>query len=189
MEGDMLVIDTPLTITEHTMRDLSALLGHLRAQEASLKAQLATLADKISALETTLQVAQELPSATKVVAERPIVTERPIVVEAPGKDARPLNTPSAGWARFLRGIRQIDALRAIASANDGVVRTADAKRIFLEAGLAKGAPKHVGPHIYHMLLNAEDFERIEPGTFRLTTMVANTPQDEDVLAGMRESAI
>jgi hypothetical protein len=161
--------NTPPTITEPTMRELSALLGHLRTQEATLRAELATLTDRISVIERALHVVHDLsnPDAplTTLDVTQIALPNAPIVQEVRGEPT----TSTGSWVKRLHGVKQIDALRLIARENGGTIRTADAKRIFLEAGLAKGAPKHVAPHIYHMLQAADDFERTAPGTFRMVS--------------------
>jgi hypothetical protein len=47
------------------MRELSALLGHLRTQEATLRAELATLTDRISVIERALHVVHDLSNPTR----------------------------------------------------------------------------------------------------------------------------
>ncbi len=182
---------TPPTITESTMRDLSAILGHLRAQEVSLRAELATLTDRISAIEAALHVVHDLSRTdtdTEPTALSTTPTTLPDTMIAHGKGVG-LTALSESWAKKLYGLKQIEALRVIAQENGGTIRTADAKRIFLEAGLAKGTPKHVAPHIYHMLQAAEDFERVAPGTFQRTTTITNRPHDEDISTGMEGASL
>lgn len=183
------MITTPYTITEPTMRELSALLGHLRTQEASLRAELTTLTDRISAIEVALQVVHDLSSTDTAPSPSGTVPTPPpdvvIMQEIGGRSTAPIES----WAKKLHGLKQVEALRVIARENGGTIRTADAKRIFLEAGMAKGAPKHVAPHIYHMLQAAEDFERVAPGTFQMMTTIAHSPQDEDVSIGMEGASL
>jgi len=179
---------TPPTITESTMRDLSALLSHLRAQETSLRVELATLTDRISAIEAALQVVHDLSNIdTTPNALNAIPPALPDTVIAYGKGVG-LTALSESWAKKLYGLKQIEALRVIARENGGTIRTADAKRIFLEVGLAKGAPKHVAPHIYHMLQAADDFERVAPGTFQRKTSVSSMPPDDDIMKVMEGQA-
>ena len=182
------MITTPYTITESTMRDLSALLGHLRAQETSLRVELATLTDRISAIEAALQVVHDLSNIdtdTEPTALSTTPTALPDTVIAYGKGVG-LTALSESWAKKLHGLKQIEALRVIARENGGTIRTADAKRIFLEAGLAKGAPRHVAPHIYHMLQGADDFERVAPGTFQMTTTIAQVSEGKGMGADLNE---
>ena len=183
------MITTPYTITEPTMRELSALLGHLRTQEASLRAELTTLTDRISAIKVALQVVHDLSSTDTAPSPSGTVPTPPpdvvIMQEIGGRSTAPIES----WAKKLHGLKQIEALRVIARENGGTIRTADAKRIFLEAGLAKGAPKHVAPHIYHMLQAAEDFERVAPGTFQMMTTIAHSPQDEDMSIDMEGASL
>jgi len=67
----------------------------------------------------------------------------------------------------IRGMPQLKALITIAQANGGMVNSAEAKRLFLAAGLVRGNPKHAGPHIYSLLKASDRFEWVSPGTFRL----------------------
>lgn len=77
------------------------------------------------------------------------------------------SSPTNGWAQKLRDLTQVKALMRIAEENGGILRTNEARRIFLAIGLSKGKPKYLGPHIFHLVMNSGRFERIAPGTYKL----------------------
>ncbi len=158
------MVNTSPTITEPTVRELSTLLKYLRTQEAALKAELATLGDRIGVIEKALQIMHDLSGVATTATDTD--AEQRTIVLTDNLDV-PSDASIMEFMHELQKMKQIDALRLIAVQNGGTIRTADAKRIFLEAGLAKGAPKNVAPHIYHMLQAAEDFERVAPGTFQI----------------------
>src|ERR1035438_406660 len=66
----------------------------------------------------------------------------------------------------LRGMKQVDALEKIAQHNGGEIRTADAKRLFLQAALIKN-PKNANNIIFGVIQRSGLFERVEKGVYRL----------------------
>jgi len=72
----------------------------------------------------------------------------------------------------LRGMTQIAALRKIAEHGGGQLRTADAKRLFLQAGLIK-TPKNANNILFTLINRSPLFERVEPGVYRL---IATKPE-------------
>src|SRR6266540_6594521 len=132
--------------TSSTVNDLLELLQRLRSEEEVLtkeiEARRADVRGKMLAVQTTLGL---------------------LTKEERG-DRAPL--PTNGWAEKLKGLTHEAGLMRLAKENDGLVKVSEARRIFIAAGLARGNPKHVGPHLYHLLTKSEDFERVAPGTFR-----------------------
>jgi hypothetical protein len=132
------------------VNEVLALLAELRAQEEAIMKE----------VEDRLVYVRNRIAATETVLE--------MLTGNSGQDeARSLPTTTNGWAQKLKGLTQVQALVRMAQENEGVVRVRDARRIFMATGLAKGKPKYVGPHLYHILKDAEQFERVAPGTFKL----------------------
>ncbi|HEX4577772.1 MAG TPA: hypothetical protein VH117_10510 [Edaphobacter sp.] len=67
----------------------------------------------------------------------------------------------------LRGMTQIKALEKIARHNGGRLLTSDAKRYLVQAGLIKN-PKNANNIIFSVIQRSNQFERLEPGVYRLT---------------------
>ena len=87
------------------------------------------------------------------------------------------DTPSID-VEFIRKCRtQREALREIAKRNGGVVRAKDAAPLILEAGLSKGKLTSVVSTTHNLLNSGDEWEYIEPGTFKLV----------DLIAGIKES--
>jgi hypothetical protein len=133
-----------------TLDDLLALLNRLRREEEAImdevKDRLADVQKRIVAVETTIEL---LPRGSEQYKTQPLASS------------------TNGWAQKLRGLTQVQALVRMAQENDGIVSVRDARRVFMATGLARGKPKNVGPHLYHVLRNAEQFQRVAPGTFKL----------------------
>ncbi len=166
------------------MVDLRRAIDTLRGKEAALRAEyegrLEELRRNIAMLEQALVVAEEALSDAPLVPQVSHSEAHPSSVPtrltlwqadpAPPANVTPLPLLSpSGWRQKLRGLTQIEALERIARENGGILKTADAKPILMAAGLTRGKPRNIGSHIYHMLLNSENFERIGKGTFRLLT--------------------
>lgn len=65
---------------------------------------------------------------------------------------------------------QREALVALALHNGGVVRARDAAQIIYDAGMARGKLTSAIATVHNLLNNSDEWERIAPGTFRLTQM-------------------
>ena len=150
-----------------TLQELSALLERLTQEEAVLKAEYEGRLKALTANRQAVEATIQLLTPTSVVSSSP---------EPPPEHGTVSNVPATGdyppkpmneWARILRGAKQMDALRRIAQANGGILRTVEARHILLATGLAKGNPRNVGSHIYHMLVDAPDFAKHDRGMFRL----------------------
>ena len=59
----------------------------------------------------------------------------------------------------------MEALNYIAEKNKGRLKVSVAKRLLIESGLAKGNPRHVTPHIYHLPEDRGRYEKVAPGEF------------------------
>lgn len=69
-------------------------------------------------------------------------------------------------ADSLRGKTYLEAIMAIAKANNGIVKVTEAKRFLLEAGVAM-KPKTAYQIITGTIIRSERFERIAPGQYKL----------------------
>ena len=162
-----------------TLNDLLNALRELRAEEDALRseyeARLAAIAKKVEAVQTTLELfSDESAQSSAGGAKANDVDEGTLQldlgtngtrVDALAKSARTLSTTA--WAQELHGLTQMEALIRIAEKNGGLLRASEARRIFIAAGIAKGNTKNVGPHVYHMLSDAKQFQRVNPGRYRL----------------------
>lgn len=157
-------------VSASTVNELLAVLQKLTGQKDDLRqefeSRLAEIEDKCVAIQKTLDLLSQESDTPDAEPQEP---------------ALPPPVPLDHLARQLRGLTQVDALRQIAVWNGGIVRTRDARRLFVSAGLTKGKLKNLPSHIYHILLASEEFERVAPGAFRLKSAV-------DALDQVREPA-
>lgn len=65
----------------------------------------------------------------------------------------------------LHGMTQMGALDHIAEKNEGRIKVSLAKRLLIEAGIAKGNPRYLMSSIYHLLENSGKYEKVAPGEF------------------------
>lgn len=161
--------------------DLVTLLKQLRDEEAQYDRQLTAVRQEISMVEQVLAIAQRRSDIGVTLAAPPSIPT--VSVKPP---VQPIHSPAVAihtysnattsrtkdLARKVRGLTQIEALRRIAQQSGGIVRTIELKPIFIEAKLSKGNPRNVGSHLYHLLNGAEEFEKVEAGTFRWLPYVA-----------------
>ncbi|MGA2416980.1 MAG: hypothetical protein ABSF59_21185 [Candidatus Sulfotelmatobacter sp.] len=78
-----------------------------------------------------------------------------------------LNAASNEWETLkLRGMTHKEAVVAIAKKNNGVVRSQDAKRLMISAGVMK-ATKNSSRMVHNAIKSANLFEPIAPGEYRL----------------------
>lgn len=128
------------------LNELLTLLAKLRAERETLRKdwekRLAEHDVKIAAVETTVRLYTNGRGIPEV--ESPTVT-----------------------ASDLRGLKYKEALHKIAERNNGLVSVMEAKRLLIAAGIATGTPKHVGPRLYNVLRDSEEFEKVGRGAFRL----------------------
>lgn len=130
--------------TNPVVNELLNLVAQLRVERNQLVSKLEEHDTKIRAVETTIQLYAEVRDVGEVKLGR-------------------------ATADDIRGMPQLQALIKIAQLNGGLVNASEAKRLFIQASLTKGNPKHAGPHIYNLLKNSDRFQWESPGTFRLIT--------------------
>lgn len=118
----------------------SSLRNDLVAMIAGWRAEIADLERKIAVCEEALRLYDESPSLPA--------------------------SANAGIA-IIDGCRtQREALVAIALHNGGVVRARDAAQIIYDAGMARGKLTSAISTVHNLLNSGDEWERIEPGTFR-----------------------
>lgn len=134
----------------NALDSLIDLLVGLRAErgviELEIDARLKELERKITAVETTIG----------------------LYTQATGLSERP-NVPLG--VMDIKGLTHMEALAKIAKANNGCVRPSDVKKLFLDAGLVKGNPRHLVPHLFTIIKNSGKYEKVAPGTFKLTVNI------------------
>ena len=74
---------------------------------------------------------------------------------------------------------QREALREIAKLRGGIVRAREAAPLILRAGLSKGKLTSVVSTVHNLLNSGEEWEYVEPGTFRLIAPISDTTQPND----------
>ncbi len=184
-----------------TSIDLVALFEELRAEEAEYERRLATVHEDIQAVQRALEIAHRrgggLTDAVAAPPLSPLVSPR-LVANKPVRSgesatASTSNQPQPArvteLVRKVRGLTQIEALKRIAQHSDGIVRTIEAKPVFIKATLTKGNPKHVGSHLYHLLDDSPEFEKIAPGTFRWLPFQAADEKGASDQVGPRQTVL
>lgn len=98
-----------------------------------------------------------------------------------GSSAPDAASVSPRVVRGLRGLSQPEALVRIAQASGGVLRTVEAKRILIDAGLITGNPKNAASHLFSLLRDESRFERlgvrfekIGPGQYGIVSLAAES---------------
>lgn len=77
---------------------------------------------------------------------------------------------------LVRCTSHMDAFREIARRSGGVVRMSEAGRLVKEAGLTKGKASSITSSMYTRLNASDEWEYVEPGTFRLLAYVNDDPE-------------
>jgi hypothetical protein len=139
---------SPNTIVE-LERLLEDLEGEREAIRKRIEAELDELERRITAIQTVLgSITVGVDTSHRAVAK----------------------SSTNGWASALHGLTHFQALVKLAvMSGDQTVRPTDAAKIFQKTGLTKGTPKNMGPHLYKLLRESPQFEKVSPGTFRLKT--------------------
>ena len=91
---------------------------------------------------------------------------------APVDGGTPETTPSHGHIRTDRIAScgtHLAAFKEIAMLSGGIVRVAEASRLVHEAGMSQGKARSIASGIRHKLLASDEWEYVEPGTYRLLT--------------------
>jgi hypothetical protein len=132
-----------------TYNELIALRDRLDARQTKLQRELEDVTRKLQSVSMTLALLDDDSSPSDQ------------VFAVPHHDTGGFIDVSS-----LRGMKQVEALTKIAQHEDGVLRTATAKRLFLQAGLIK-TPKNANNIIFAVVNRSGLFDRIEPGVYRL----------------------
>lgn len=145
---------------DSTYMELIALRDRLDARQTELQGELEDVTRKLESVSTTLAL---LDGSTTMPLAHGVAVARPVTAS--------IDVTS------LRGLKQVEALVKIAQHNGGQIRTADAKRLFLQSGLIKN-PKNANNILFSVIQRSGKFERIEPGLYRL---VGDKPERPDRL--------
>lgn len=134
--------------SKQTRDDLLSLRGRLLKQIGELQ-------ERVRAIDVILpelaQGAKEPLRAEAVVKAHADVIPSQVVVSASS----------------LRGLKQLTALKTIARAQSGLVRTNDAKELMMQAGVMKKS-KNAYKMVYNLLKNSDEFQPSgNPGEYRL----------------------
>lgn len=137
--------------------EVLGLLNKLKAKKEAIQREfeqrLAEVDREIDAVNITARLLREPEAVIGGQATPPVVEVMASVSELLGKNTR-------------------QALVTIARKNDGIVRVVSAKPLLLAAGIIKQR-KNAWGWINTTLSRSREFEKIEPGTFRLIDSQAN----------------
>lgn len=162
---------------------LHILQSEYGARKAAFERDIAPLRQRIKGIE--MAMAPSLPQGEDVLPAEgvpPLLREREVT-----QPTVVLTPPSTReLVRQVRGLTHSEALIVIAQANGGMLLTAPAKAIMLEAGLVKGNPKNALGHIFQLLRESSRFEKhgywfqkIRPGEYRLLSTDTNVSAQDD----------
>lgn len=151
------------------MNSGNEVIDQLRADEKALQEKLEKMRKPIAQLEADLQHIQGVIAFYQRNAANKMVVE---VEEAINEAMATIPT-----AR-LKGLSHSDAVIAIAKYNGGVVRTQEAKRIMIKAGIMSKT-KYSTNMAHNAIKRTEKFERVSPGEYRLKEI---EPKPKDVRA-------
>jgi hypothetical protein len=141
-------------VSPSTVGELEELLGTLESERHIIRKR---IEDQLEELERRIAAVQLTLGLLAVTENRPVVHVTSI---------RP---SSNGWVNRLEGLTHYEALVKLAEdSHKRTVRPTDAAPILQKAGLAKGTSRNLVPHLYRMLRESSQFEKVAPGTFRLT---------------------
>ena len=130
-----------MTNGSSTMNDLANLIARLQQERIEAEKQLAQVDEQVIAVETTLRLLRQNGASQEPEIFKSLVPE-------------------------LKGKKQLDAMRLIASKNMGILKVTDAKRLMLEAGLIRN-PKNAASILYTLISRSGEFEKVEPGEYKL----------------------
>lgn len=137
---------------DSTYMELIALRDRLDARQTELQSELEDVTRKLESVSTTLALLDgndAMPLAHRVSLVR---SDR--------------STTASIDIASLRGLKQVEALTKIAQHNGGQIRTAVAKKLFLQAGLIKN-PKNANNILFAVIQRSGKFERVDHGVYRL----------------------
>jgi hypothetical protein len=187
--------DPTMSADGHLRRALDLLRQEETQRVETFNRELAELRQKIAAIEAVIAPAANKPQlALLPITATSFPRSAQVAVGTPEPMMVPRSTPTADTARLARLVKgrpQTEALIAIAEANDGILRTAEAKQILMQAGLIHGNPKNASSHLFALLRNQERwskyecwFQRISPGVFKLVPKGEHEkPVDQAASAG------
>jgi hypothetical protein len=133
------------------------IITRLRDDEKVMQAKLEKMRKPVAQLEADLQVIQAAIALYQRSANNKMVAE---VEEAITEAMATIPTSR------LKGLSHTDAVVAIAKYNGGTVRTQEAKRLMIKAGIMSNTKNST--NMAHNAINRIDkFERIGPGEYRL----------------------
>lgn len=112
--------------------------------EATIQREIAEIDEKIAAIQTTLRLYDEYNENLSAAYASPISIS---------KLRANANT-------------QKEALEYIAMQSNGVVHYGDAKNLLISAGMAKGKGRNIASHLYRMMQQSDEWEKVAPGRFR-----------------------
>jgi len=90
----------------------------------------------------------------------------------------PLNVARESEGPKLRGMTHKQAVVAIAKQNNGFIRSLDAKKLMIRAGIMKDT-RNASRMVHNAIKGTHLFEPISPGKFRLKS----EPQDQGIMTG------
>ncbi len=146
---------------DSTYMELIALRDRLDARQTELQGELEDVTRKLESVSTTLALldgSTTMPVAHRIAVARPVAASIDIA--------------------SLRGLKQVEALTKIAQHGGGRLRTVDAKKLMLQAGLIKN-PKNANNILFSVIQRSGKFERVEPGVYRL---IGDKPERPERLA-------
>jgi hypothetical protein len=189
-----------VTGSQSAIDQLRALLIDLRTEESALEAEFEALRAQHESRITAkrLEIAG-VEKTVELLASRTLGTRFSVHVPVPNGTAQiavarqrepVLAANLAHWRAKLRNLTHLEALIRIAEENHGIVRSAEAKRIFIAAGVSEGKPKNIPSQIYRLLADSGEFEKVEPGVFRLRNLPPSEPAlvDDDGVGGASHAA-
>ncbi len=148
-----------MATNDATYIDLLALRDRLDARQSELQAEIEDITRKLESVSTTLALldGDEMPLSHRLRVNRPVSTSPTIDVGA------------------LRGLKQVEALVKIAEHGGGIIRSAEAKALLLQAGLISN-PKNAANILFSVMQRSGKFERVEPGVYRLIGASPERPE-------------
>lgn len=174
--------DAIASADRHLREALHLLQSEYDGRQTAYEREIAPLRQRIRAIEVALS-----PSPP-IGIDDSRHTERALSLSPERAVLRPIASPTSprDVARKIRGLTQPEALIRIAQEQGGVLQTALAKAILLDAGLIRGNPKNALGHVFQLLKNPDRFEKfgyrfekIKPGEYRLMPTESKRPSQHD----------
>jgi hypothetical protein len=141
---------------------LLSLRDKLDLRQSELQTELKEVTRRLDSVSTTLSLLDAEPPRAESEAEAQ-------------DDLLPIRSGNSIDLTALRGMTQIQAVKRIAEHNGGLLHTAEAKVILLQAGLIK-TPKNANNILFSVIQRSGQFVRVQPGTYRLASNKPDRPQ-------------